>query len=235
MIYREPGYTNICLEYGAFLHSRLSALERLRRHIGAWRMASSAAQPAGCPRSLRRKRTIFTDQQLSTLEYEFRKTRHPGANTRERLASTLGLDQNVVNIWFKNRRVKWRKEEREAQCQLSQRRPSEEAPGTGQETLLPINPGESSRMRAGHLYAHDPGQPGEALGFVDNSSGHQQAHEVNPITLGTTKPPWADFPYDIEAFVELYALPGDDDPSCMDQYLNACSMHTEFLRQIQLP
>ena len=31
--------------------------------------------------------------------------------------------------------------------------------------------------------------------------------------------PWASSPYDMDQLIQLYDLPGDDDPSSLDQYL----------------
>ncbi|XP_060993137.1 paired-like homeodomain transcription factor LEUTX [Dama dama] len=42
---------------------------------------------------------------------------------------------------------------------------------------------------------------------------------VIKIDLRDADPPWASIPYDLDELIQLYDLPGDDDPSSLDQYL----------------
>ncbi|CAK5088106.1 unnamed protein product [Meloidogyne enterolobii] len=60
----------------------------------------------------RRQRTHFSTHQLNELESLFARNKYPDVSNRGSIARAIGLAEQCIRVWFKNRRAKWRKREK---------------------------------------------------------------------------------------------------------------------------
>ncbi|KAF0992250.1 hypothetical protein HZS_7507 [Henneguya salminicola] len=57
----------------------------------------------------RRSRTCFSKTQVDELESVFLSTPYPDSNMRQKLVNSLKIEEPIIQIWFKNRRAKSRR------------------------------------------------------------------------------------------------------------------------------
>ncbi|CAH2295513.1 homeobox goosecoid-2 [Pelobates cultripes] len=104
--------------FGLFI-KRKTELSNLKRGASAgvlllltYSSASKLNWPPLAQRRTRRHRTIFTEEQLQALEETFHHNQYPDVIAREQLAGRIQLREERVEVWFKNRRAKWRRQKR---------------------------------------------------------------------------------------------------------------------------
>ncbi|KAB0384573.1 hypothetical protein FD755_006490, partial [Muntiacus reevesi] len=174
-----------------------------------------------------RFRTRFNGEQLGALRDVFERTRYPHLILIRTLASTIHLDESVIKTWFKNQRVKRRREENQLRQNLSPGDPHQVV--SVKEEEMP-SPGTSGSTHPTSLSLSDDSHHQlPALSFVEQCEGatappcpsscNFRTDHLPQIGLRDADPPWASIPYDVDELIQLYDLPGDDDPSSLDQYL----------------
>ncbi|XP_026900430.2 paired-like homeodomain transcription factor LEUTX [Acinonyx jubatus] len=176
-------------------------------------------------RYARRRRTHFSAEQLQALKQVFEETMYPDWVTMMELISSTQLDESVIKTWFKNQRVKRKKEQQQTDSNSSLKSSNQTISIKEEQPPLSVtsantHPGSPSILDAcDHELPQSPDsvQSAGAGPSKWNSSWDSPPHDLQQICLGDPDPPWASIPYDIDQLIQLYALPGDDD---LDQYLS---------------
>ncbi|XP_048964878.1 arginine-fifty homeobox-like [Canis lupus baileyi] len=172
-----------------------------------------ADQQAAKPKKRSRERTSFTSYQKAELEALFNLTQFPDYVTQELLASKIHLQYTVVQVWFKNRRVKWRKSiQKEQEAGLPALAPAAKRKRALEHRHLvnsrPILPRLSHPPEAG------PGNP----------DGASQQCDPELDKLVATVPALSTVPYDISQVMEAYGCLEEEESSntftCLYQYLS---------------
>ena len=152
----------------------------------------------------RRSRTSYTKAQSDRLEHYFAQTQYPDIYMREQIAKEVGLIEARVQVWFSNRRARFRKQKSAGQIEMPF--PQQPLP------QIPQMPPTMPQMH--HMMAQNGAQMGQGPPI-----------ENMPYANENCPPPFAQFQ---QSFMQAQFQQNDCNPFALTNTLNASNENASY-------
>ncbi|MFH4975753.1 hypothetical protein AB6A40_002462 [Gnathostoma spinigerum] len=127
----------------------------------------------GHPGSRRKRRVLFSQNQVFELERRFRASKYLTAPEREALANSIGLSATQVKIWFQNHRYKCKRQEKERKMTDGRTtRDESESPIGSPSTSPGDNSSTSDKKLSASVLAKCDKRCEDSIGSPDSNSDH---------------------------------------------------------------